>query len=296
MNYGPLVFLTAFLALSASWFGFVLAPQIQLGRQQPESSVVNKAQLYPQGRPGVARQGAEVYRANGCASCHSQQVRQTGVMADIVLTDAGANPVGLADELMNANLGLTNLTGPGLAGGLPKAIVRGVPVDQGRSVVGILKTAGAKGDLQIVPVGPDIARRWGARRTVAADFIYDSPVMLGSQRIGPDLANVGARWPDANWHLRHLYAPRLEVPGSPMPPARYLFERRKITGHPSADALQLSPELAPPPGFEIVPKPEARALVAYLLSLRIETPLAEAPAPAPPAPPTDAANTNAPAK
>jgi len=32
MNYGPLVFLGAFFALAASWFGFVLTPQLQVGR------------------------------------------------------------------------------------------------------------------------------------------------------------------------------------------------------------------------------------------------------------------------
>ena len=34
-------------------------------------------------RPGQARQGAEVYRANGCAECHTQQVRPKGLGADL---------------------------------------------------------------------------------------------------------------------------------------------------------------------------------------------------------------------
>ena len=34
-----------------------------------------------------------------------------------------------------------------------------------------------------------------ARRTVARDYIFDNPPLLGSSRIGPDLANVGsAKW------------------------------------------------------------------------------------------------------
>ena len=79
-----------------------------------------------------------------------------------------------------------------------------------------------------------------------------------------------------------------------MPSYPFLFERRKIRQHPAPDALQQLPkEFAPPAGYEIVPKPEARALVAYLLSLRSDTPLYEAPL-TPPAPP--AAATNAPAK
>ena len=62
-----------------------------------------------------------------------------------------------------------------------------------------------------------------------------------------------------------------------MPPYRCLFERRKIGWQPSPGALRLSGEFAPPPGCEIVPKPEAKALVAYLLSLKADAALFEAP-------------------
>ena len=58
--------------------------------------------------------------------------------------------------------------------------------------------------------------------------MYDYPVMLGEHRIGPDLADIGARMPDVNWHLRHLYAPQAEVKNSLMPPYRFLFATRKI--------------------------------------------------------------------
>ena len=72
--------------------------------------------------------------------------------------------------------------------------------------------------------GADIDRGWGVRRTVARDYLFDSPPLLGSSRIGPDLANVGsAKWRneavdedpqykpakrDAAWQLLHLYDPR----------------------------------------------------------------------------------------
>ncbi len=173
-------------------------------------------------------------------------------------------------------------------------VLRGVKPAEAQAAVKVLNGAGAKATLSIVPVGPDIARGWGKRRNVARDFIFDCPVALGSQRIGPDLANVSVRQPDALWHLRHLYAPRLEVKDSAMPPYRFLFEKRKIERSPSPDALVLPPKLAPPPGYEIVPRPGARALVAYLLSLRADAPLFEAPLTV--APGTGAAGaTNAPA-
>ncbi len=151
----------------------------------------------------------------------------------------------------------------------------------------------------------DIERGWGNRRSVAQDYIYDQPVLLGSQRVGPDLTNVGLRFPSAEWHLLHLYNPQTVMPKgtkSIMPPYRFLFEKRKVGARPSPDALKLTGEFAPEPGWEIVPTDQARALGAYLLSLRADTVLFETPVPQPntnPAAETAAgspASTNPPAK
>lgn len=297
MKYGPLVFLAAFFALSLSWYGFVLTPQVQLGRAVEATNLVVKTEMYPEERPGLARQGLQEYRANGCAYCHSQQVQQKDTLVDVVLTDAGTNSMGVAQALNAADVAKADggkFNGPGLAGGLPKPILRNVTMETATSIGTVLKNAGAKSELHLEPAGADIERGWGARRTVAQDFIWDYPVMLGSQRVGPDLANVGVRLQDLNWQLMHLYAPSSVTDGSPMPAYQFLFERRKIGREPSPDALKFSnPKFAPPEGYEIVPKPEAKALVAYLLSLRAETPLDEAPLTPPSAAP---AKTNAPAK
>jgi hypothetical protein len=88
-----------------------------------------------------------------------------------------------------------------------------------------------------------------------------------------------------------LYAPRIEVKNSTMAPYRFLFTKKRIGTVPSPDALTLPSELAPQAGFEIVPKPEARALAAYLVSLRADAALFVTPMTAPSAP----ATTNAPA-
>ncbi len=119
--------------------------------------------------------------------------------------------------------------------------------------------------------------RWGLRQSVAADYLYDYPVQLGSLRAGPDLANVGARLPDLNWQLVHLYAPQSVVKNSAMPPFRFLFEVRKIGDAPSPDALKFPQGFAPPAGSEVVPTLEAKQLAAYLLSLKADAPLYEAP-------------------
>jgi|CZKM01.1.fsa_nt_gi cbb3-type cytochrome oxidase cytochrome c subunit len=328
MNYGPLVFLAAFFALASSWCGFVLTPQLQVGRLQQTNSLGGAAAAYPLARPGLAQQGLEVYRANGCAYCHSQQVGQTGTVVDIELTDAGTNQAAtiaallkLAEGSTNQPSALTKLTSlqPGesndtnasILGGLPKAFFRSSSRQAANAAVKTLNSTSAKAQLWIVPVGPDLARGWGRRRTVAEDYLFDSTVMLGSQRVGPDLADAGARLPDANWHLRHLYAPRIEVKGSVMPPYRFLFEKRRVGHSPSPEALAFPGDLASTPGYEIVPRPAAKALAAYLVSLRADAPLFDAPlsvpAPAgtpnstnapvvPGESPTNAPPTNAPAK
>ena len=71
-----------FLTVASSWCGLVLIPQIQFGGQQA-IKVEETGEFYPQQRPGQAEQGMQVYRANGCIYCHSQQVRAESFGSDI---------------------------------------------------------------------------------------------------------------------------------------------------------------------------------------------------------------------
>jgi cytochrome c oxidase cbb3-type subunit 2 len=276
MNYGPLLFLAAFFALSSSWFAFVLVPKAQLGRLQ-QTNTLGAPVTYPVARPGLAQQGLQVYRANGCAYCHTQMVGQERTDIEVVVSELGTNQAALLEAVRKLK-GVDSEEQAGrMLADISKPILRGVTRGEAALAVGALNGAGAKASLQIVPIGADLARGWGKRRTVAEDFLFDSPVMPGMERIGPDLANVGIRQPDPNWHLRHLYAPRAEVKGSTMPRYPYLFERRRVGRAPSADALVLPADAAPEPGYEVVPTPEARALAAYLLSLRADAPLFSTP-------------------
>ena len=299
MNRGPLIFLAAFFALATSWCGFVLTPQLQVGRLQQTNTVGGAAVTYPAARPGLAQQGAAVYRANGCGYCHSQQVGQTGTDLEVALIEAGTNQAATITALLDlgtpptANQPAVLKPLPSLAAGrskrgsatlldgLPKAFLRGESREAANAALKTLNATGARAQLWIVPVGPDLDRGWGKRRTVAEDYLFDSPVMPGSQRVGPDLANVGARLPDANWHLLHFYAPQVQVKGSTMPPYRFLFETRRIERRPSPEALVLPAGAAPPAGYEVIPRPEARALAAYLISLHANAPLYDAPLTAP---------------
>ncbi|MFM8655603.1 MAG: cbb3-type cytochrome c oxidase subunit II [Chthoniobacterales bacterium] len=130
-----------------------------------------------------------------------------------------------------------------------------------------------------VGYGSDLERGWGARPTVARDYMRENPAFLGTMRTGPDLANIGARQPSVMWHHQHLYQPGTVSPGSIMPSYRYLYRLQKIEGQRSANAIDLLPPDNPPDGYEVVPTYEAEALVAYLLSLNRNYPLPEAPEP-----------------
>ncbi len=112
---------------------------------------------------------------------------------------------------------------------------------------------------------PDYTRGWG-RPSVAADYAYDKPHQLGTMRTGPDLFNIAARQPSEDWHLGHLYQPRAYTQGSIMPAFPFLF--REVAGPaPSGEkAVSLPPQYAKT-GVTILPTPEAKDLVAYLLSL-----------------------------
>jgi cbb3-type cytochrome oxidase cytochrome c subunit/cytochrome c553 len=64
----------------------------------------------------------------------------------------------------------------------------------------------------------------------------DTPHLLGTRRIGPDLAREGNRRPD-DWHRVHLYDPRWVEPGSVMPAYPWLFDGSP--NRPTAEALDL---------------------------------------------------------
>lgn len=142
---------------------------------------------------------------------------------------------------------------------------------------------------QVRGSGSDVARRWGYRRTVAQDYLGDYPVFLGNQRIGPDLANIGLRKTESSEILRHLYNPQAAVSGSMMPPYAFLFEKRKLKPGQRADASAI----VVTEDYQIVPREDATALAAYLLSLRTDSPLFEAPSPKGMGPPA-VQSTNAP--
>lgn len=122
---------------------------------------------------------------------------------------------------------------------------------------------------------PDFSRGWG-RATVAGDYAYDQPHLLGTMRTGPDLMNIGVRQPSEQWHLGHLYQPRAYMPGSIMPSYPFLFEAKAKAD--SDDVVVNLPPGYAPAGQVVVARPQAVDLVKYLQSLNRSYPVIAAPA------------------
>ncbi len=84
-------------------------------------------------------------------------------------------------------------------------------------------------------------KRFGIRAHIQAppsqpgEFAYDKPHLLGTRRIGTDLARVGGKY-DNSWHVNHLRDPRSTSPGSIMPSYSWLFTPQ---GQPTDDVIAL---------------------------------------------------------
>ena len=104
------------------------------------------------------------------------------------------------------------------------------------------------------------------RPSRAGDYALEDPPMLGTERTGPDLADVGSRQPSETWHLIHLYDPRAVVPQSVMPAYRWYFVENDQAG--PGDVVAPVPASHALPGKVVVAGPDATALVSYLRSLR----------------------------
>lgn len=111
------------------------------------------------------------------------------------------------------------------------------------------------------------------RPSAPGDFAYQTPELLGSERTGPDLTNVGVRQPSSVWQYIHLYNPRAVVPESIMPSFAWMFQ--VVDKAPEGVTPVPVPKAYAPEQGVVVPTREAKALLAYVLSLK-QPPLAMA--------------------
>lgn len=120
----------------------------------------------------------------------------------------------------------------------------------------------------------DMDKVWGERPGIPADyadihrtdFWRNTATLMGTERTGPDLTSIGTRQPSKEWHLVHLYNPRIVVKQSMMPAYPWLFEFKK---EPQENDVVISvPEEYQRGRGTLVARKEALQLVAYLQSLK----------------------------
>ena len=73
----------------------------------------------------------------------------------------------------------------------------------------------------VSPFEPSIWGLGAERIAQVGDYVADYPILLGSQRTGPDLSQDGGEHPD-DWHMAHFINPRYTRPLSIMPPFEFL--------------------------------------------------------------------------
>jgi len=301
------LFLGIFGTFAFSWIGLTVIPTWQIGHLNPESDEEG-TDIYPRPQSGMFTRGEHVYAANGCVYCHSQQVRADYIADDIERKWGNRRsaprdyiferPVFLGKMRMGQDLANIGARAPAPEES-PAPAAQGAPISSPPPSQAASPSPGTSPASAASPnASPPPGQRTGAASPSPGQMANTTPG--GSSPAAPSAQTPGAQWPiqtaglppmySAAWHHVHLYAPRSINPDSNMPAYRFLYEKRRIAGERSAEALQLASSDAPPEGWEVVPTYDAKCVVAYLMGLNQSHPLKEvrsvggAPAPAAPAP------------
>lgn len=121
----------------------------------------------------------------------------------------------------------------------------------------------------------DMDKGWGSRPGIAADyagntrtdFWRNTATLMGTERTGPDLTNIGTRQSSMAWNLLHLYQPRAVVEQSIMPAYPWLFEIKNELSKDDVEVI-VPDEFRKGINGKVVATKEALQLVAYLQSLK----------------------------
>jgi len=121
----------------------------------------------------------------------------------------------------------------------------------------------------------DMDKMFGSRPSISADYAdikrqdvwRNTATLMGTERTGPDLINIGNRQPSQDWNLVHLYNPRTVVSESIMPAYPWLFILKE---NPTMDdvVVAVPEEFLKDKTKKVVATEDALNLVAYLQSLK----------------------------
>src|SRR6516162_4556285 len=302
------LFLGIFGTFAFSWVGLTVIPNWQIGHLNPESDEEG-TDIYPQPQSGMFQRGERVYAANGCVYCHSQQVRAEYTANDIERKWGNRRsaprdyiferPVFLGKMRMGQDLANIGARAPApeespAPAGAASPAAQGAAASPAAAQAASPSSGSSPATAPAAPPGtspasaaspnapPPPGQRTGVASPSPGQMANATPG--GTSPVAPPSAQTpGAPWPiqtaglppmySAAWHHVHLYAPRSINPDSNMPAYRFLYEKRRIAGERSAEALQLSGSDAPPEGWEVVPTYDAKCVVAYLMGLTQSHPL-----------------------
>jgi cbb3-type cytochrome oxidase cytochrome c subunit len=293
------LFLGIFGTFAFSWIGLTVIPTWQIGHLNPESDEEG-TDIYPRPQSGMFERGAHVYAANGCVYCHSQQVRADYIADDIERKWGNRRsaprdyifdrPIFLGKMRMGQDLANIGARAPapeespppaGAASSPPEASAKAGPPSAPATTTATSPAPGtspaASPAASPAPKAPTSPAPAAAPTSPSPAAAAASPSPAGAASPPPWPIQTAGLPPlySAAWHHVHLYAPRSINPDSNMPAFRFLYEKRRISGERSADALQLSSADAPPQGWEVVPTYDAKCVVAYLMGLNQSHPLKE---------------------
>ncbi|MGI8437473.1 MAG: cbb3-type cytochrome c oxidase subunit II [Chthoniobacterales bacterium] len=269
-----------------SWTGLILIPNAQIGHLDPQTDEDGN-DPYPAPTSGMATRGREVYVANGCVYCHSQQVRADYAGSDIERKwgDRRSAPrdyiferpvlLGksrLGPDLANMGHRTPGETEPAPAAAAPAPVAGVANASPAPAAAGSPAAAvSAVVNVSPMPTGSPAPAVAGASPAAGGSPApATAPVATTTTPTGETWAPAVKGGPplySAAWHHLHLYNPRRIARDSNMPSYRFLYEKRRVGGERAADALLLNGDDAPPEGWEIVPTYDAKCLVAYLMSL-----------------------------
>ena len=332
------LFLGIFGTFAFSWTGLTLIPNFQIGHLDPQADE-DGTDNYPRPKSGMAERGRKIYAANGCVYCHSQQVRADYAASDIErkwgtrrsaprdyiferpamlgkmrlgpdLSNIGKRAPAEEESPAPSASPAANSPQPNAAaspGSSPAASPATSPAASPAATPAASLAASPRNpEAANSPAKPEAANSPAPAPATAAN----APAPAASASPSASAAATAEATPNPNgmppqysaaWHHLHLYSPRSVLAGSSsnMPAYKFLYEKRRISGERSADALKLTGPDAPSDEWEIVPTYDAKCLVAYLMSLDQSHELKEAKlttAPAPASSPPAAASSPAPAK
>jgi len=113
--------------------------------------------------------------------------------------------------------------------------------------------------------GPSPRPKWAERRSAPRDYIFDRPVVLGQERMGPDVANLGKAAPseeESPAGAPAANAPPTSPAAAQSPPPNAAAAKPGTSGPPAAPATSAAPPAGSPPAPSAVvanPSPAASA-------------------------------------